>query len=130
MYTLYLPLHTETPPPPRGIVQSLLWVCAGPTQGRRRGSGNRSSPGPFSFPPGPKRIVNRLLAPIVSELSEGAGETFGRHPLFNTAISQELLDCSRSKAHNFKERVGRRDEGAVTEFLECIQNDLSDGCRD
>ena len=36
------------------------------------------------------------------ELSEGAGGTFGRVTLFDTATHQELLDCTHSKAHNFK----------------------------
>ena len=35
------------------------------------------------------------------ELTEGVGGTFGRL-LFNTAPSQELLDCNHSKAHSFK----------------------------
>ena len=39
------------------------------------------------------------------ELSEGAGGTFGRLTQCNTAASQELLDCTHSKAHNFK-KVG------------------------
>ena len=37
------------------------------------------------------------------ELPEGAGGTFGRLTLFNTATYQELLDYKYSKAHNFKE---------------------------
>ena len=37
------------------------------------------------------------------ELLEGVGGTFGRLTLCNTATTHELLDCTRSKAHNLKE---------------------------
>ena len=43
------------------------------------------------------------VQPHEGELSEGGGGTFGRLTLFNTATPQELLDCTHSKGHNFKE---------------------------
>ena len=43
----------------------------------------------------------------VSELSEGAGGTFGRLTPVNTATCQELLDCNHSQAHNFKKEQER-----------------------
>ena len=41
--------------------------------------------------------------PSWSDLSEGVGGTFGRLTRFTRAASQELLNCSHSKAHDFKE---------------------------
>ena len=38
-----------------------------------------------------------------SERSENGGKTFGKLPLFNTATHQQLLDCTHSKAHDFKQ---------------------------
>ena len=40
---------------------------------------------------------------VKCELSEGAGGAFGRLTLCNTAPSQQPLDCTHSKAHDFKE---------------------------
>ena len=38
------------------------------------------------------------------ELSEGVRGAFGRLTLLDTAPSQELLDCTHSKARNFKKQ--------------------------
>ena len=46
-----------------------------------------------------------------NEGSQGAGGTFGRLTLFNTATSQELLCCNHSKAHNFTEKWEGKEGG-------------------
>ena len=45
-----------------------------------------------------------------NELSEGAGGTFGRLPLFITATDQEPLDCNHSKAYNFGKESGKEEQ--------------------